>query len=377
VNNTVEEPRAELVLRPNRAALADYGLTVGQVGQLVRTSIEGTVAGVYRGEAGRERDIRVRLAEDARARTAQIGDLQVRTPRGTVPLTSLGQLVEQVTPTAIQRVDRVRTVQIDAQFAGSLTDAVAALEAAMAEIPLQPGYTWRVTGDFEQFSEAAGSVLIALLLAITLTYIVLAMILESFVHPFTVMLTLPLGAVGAILALFLWGTSMNIFSMMAIIMLVGIVVNNAILILDYPAILRRRDRGAARGGAGPPAPDRDDQHRDRVRAHPAGGRHRRGCGLPRADGHRHHGWRPAVGRLHALPDPGDLHQARQAGDLGSGAGAGARGVAGRTSDRVGRPLGRCPPSRPGAAFMRPGDRPSRPREALACRAPAVLPRNWY
>jgi hydrophobic/amphiphilic exporter-1 (mainly G- bacteria), HAE1 family len=243
VNNTVEEPRAELVLRPNRAALADYGLTVGQVGQLVRTSIEGTVAGVYRGEAGRERDIRVRLAEDARARTAQIGDLQVRTPRGTVPLTSLGQLVEQVTPTAIQRVDRVRTVQIDAQFAGSLTDAVAALEAAMAEIPLQPGYTWRVTGDFEQFSEAAGSVLIALLLAITLTYIVLAMILESFVHPFTVMLTLPLGAVGAILALFLWGTSMNIFSMMAIIMLVGIVVNNAILILDYTAILRARGAG--------------------------------------------------------------------------------------------------------------------------------------
>jgi hydrophobic/amphiphilic exporter-1 (mainly G- bacteria), HAE1 family len=244
VNNTVEDPRAELVFRPDRAALADYGLTVGQVGQLVRASIEGTVAGVYRGEAGRERDIRVRLVEEARARTAQIGDLQVRTPRGTVPLTSLGQLVEQVTPTAIQRVDRLRSVQIDAQIgAGSLTDAVAAIEAAMAEIPLQPGYTWRITGDFEQFSEALGSVLIALILAITLTYIVLAMILESFVHPFTVMLTLPLGAVGAILGLFLWGASMNIFSMMAIIMLVGIVVNNAILILDYTSILRARGAG--------------------------------------------------------------------------------------------------------------------------------------
>jgi hydrophobic/amphiphilic exporter-1 (mainly G- bacteria), HAE1 family len=86
-------------------------------------------------------------------------------------------------------------------------------------------------------------VLVALLLAITLTYIVLAMILESFVHPFTIMLTLPLGAVGAFLGLFLWGASINIFSMMAIIMLVGIVVNNAILILDYTAQLRREGMG--------------------------------------------------------------------------------------------------------------------------------------
>jgi hydrophobic/amphiphilic exporter-1 (mainly G- bacteria), HAE1 family len=87
-------------------------------------------------------------------------------------------------------------------------------------------------------------VLVALVLAILLTYIVLAMILESFVHPITVMLTLPLGAVGAVLGLFLSATTMNIFSMMAVIMLVGIVVNNAILILDYTAILRRRGLGS-------------------------------------------------------------------------------------------------------------------------------------
>jgi hydrophobic/amphiphilic exporter-1 (mainly G- bacteria), HAE1 family len=151
--------------------------------------------------------------------------------------------VSQLTPTAIQRVDRVRTVQVNAQIgAASLTDAVAAIEEVMADVALQPGYSWRVTGDFEQFSEAVGFVLVALVLAIVLTYIVLAMILESFIHPFTVMLTLPLGAVGAVLALFLSATTMNIFSMMAIIMLVGIVVNNAILILDYTAILRERGR---------------------------------------------------------------------------------------------------------------------------------------
>ena len=240
VNNTVEEPRTELVFRPNRAAVADYGLTVGQVGGVMRASLEGEIAGVFRGEIGDERDIRVRLASSARSRAEQVGQAPIRSARGPVPLAALGSITTAESPTAIQRVDRTRTVRIEANIGqGTLTDAVAAVERQMAEVPLQPGYTWRITGDFEAFAEALGAVLVALVLAITLTYIVLAMILESFIHPITVMLTLPLGAVGAFLALFLGASSINIFSMMAIIMLVGIVVNNAILILDYTAQLRR------------------------------------------------------------------------------------------------------------------------------------------
>src|SRR5690606_10134451 len=104
VDNTVQEPRTELVFRPDRAALADQGLTVGQVGRLVRASIEGEIAGVFRGEVGEERDIRVRLAEDARSRTAQLGDLQVRTADGTQPLGALGALEEGLSPTTISRI---------------------------------------------------------------------------------------------------------------------------------------------------------------------------------------------------------------------------------------------------------------------------------
>ncbi len=243
VDNTVQDPRSEVVFRPDRATLADRGLTVGQVGQVVRAAIEGEVAGVFRGEVGDERDIRVRLAEGARSRAEQVAELQVRTPAGSLPLSSLGSLEPGLSPTTISRIDRVRTVEITSQIGqGSLTDAVAAIEGIMDGAPLPPDYSWRVTGDFEQFGDAVGAVLVALALAIILTYIVLAMILESFVHPFTIMLTLPLGAVGAVLGLFLWGASMNIFSMMAIIMLVGIVVNNAILILDYTAQLRAAGR---------------------------------------------------------------------------------------------------------------------------------------
>jgi hydrophobic/amphiphilic exporter-1 (mainly G- bacteria), HAE1 family len=243
VTSTLEEPRRELVFRPDRAALADHGVTVGQVGQVVRSAVAGTVAGVFRGEVGRERDIRVRLAEGARERAAQVSDIRVRTPRGAVPVSALGELVEAESPTAIQRVDRVRTVEVNAQIGqGALTGAVTAIRERMEAAPLPVGYEWRITGEFERFGDALAAVLVALILAVTLTYIVLAMILESFVHPFTIMLTLPLGAVGAMLALFLWGASINIFSMMAIIMLVGIVVNNAILILDYTAQLRREGR---------------------------------------------------------------------------------------------------------------------------------------
>jgi hydrophobic/amphiphilic exporter-1 (mainly G- bacteria), HAE1 family len=241
VINTMEAPRTELIFRPDRAALADFGLTVGQVGQFLRSSIEGAPSGVFRGEIGRERDIRVRLTADARQRADQVGELQLRSPRGSVQLAALGEIVEAPSPTSIQRIDRVRTIEVGASMGqASLTGAVAAIEARMAEQPLPPGYSYRITGEFENFSDALGSILVALFLAIILTYIVLAMILESFVHPITIMLTLPLGAVGAMLGLFLWGASINIFSMMAIVMLVGIVVNNAILILDYAAQLRAR-----------------------------------------------------------------------------------------------------------------------------------------
>lgn len=245
VTNTLEDPRTELIFRPDRAALADYGLTAGQVGQIVRAAYEGAVAGVYRGEVGEERDIRVRLAEEARQRASQLGDVQIRTPAGaSVPLSALGEIIETTTPTAIQRVDRVRTVVVEAQIGqGTLTEATGAIEEVLAESPLPPGYQWELGGESEQFGDAIASVLVALVLAITLTYIVLAMVLESVIHPVTIMLTLPLGAVGAMLGLFLWDASLNIFSMMAIIMLVGIVVNNAILILDYAGQLRAQGSG--------------------------------------------------------------------------------------------------------------------------------------
>jgi len=243
VQNTIQDPRPEIVFHPYRAVLSEYGMTVAQVGGSLRASIEGVTPGVYR-EAGQERDIRVRLAEGSRDRVAELGDLQIRTRSGMVPVSTLGSLSAQGGENTIQRDEKQRTVQIDAQIgSGSLTSLAAQIEASMDAMGLPPGYSYEITGQFEMFQESLTEMLKALALAIILTYVVLAMILESFIHPVTIMLTLPLGAVGAVFALFLTATNLNIFSMMAMIMLVGIVVNNAILILDYAQILRGRGKG--------------------------------------------------------------------------------------------------------------------------------------
>jgi hydrophobic/amphiphilic exporter-1 (mainly G- bacteria), HAE1 family len=246
VVNNAAEPRTELVFRPHRTALADYGISVAELGGVIQASVEGAIAGVYRGEIGRELDIRVSLAEGARERPEQLGQIEVRTPRAIVPMSALGAWVEEQAPAAIQRIDRERAIRLDIDLgAADLLSAVAAIETAMAELDVPPGVTWSIGGEFEMFEDAFGAMLSALLLAVLLTYIVLAMILESFIHPLTIMLTLPLGAVGALLGLFLANQSMNLFSMMAIVMLVGIVVNNAILILDYTSQLRHRGRAVA------------------------------------------------------------------------------------------------------------------------------------
>ncbi len=243
VGNSIVDPRPEIVFHPDREVLTEYGMSLFGVGGALRASIEGTVPGVYRQE-GDERDIRVRLPEDSRDRISELGKIEIRTPRGMIPLSSLGSIEESDGETSIQRNDKQRTVQIDAYIStGNLTTLANEVQLQLDDLDFPPGYSYEITGQFEMFEESFQEMLKALVIAIVLTYIVLAMILESYVHPVTIMLTLPLGFVGAVFSLFLASKALNIFSMMAVIMLVGIVVNNAILILDYTQQLRERGKG--------------------------------------------------------------------------------------------------------------------------------------
>jgi len=171
--------------------------------------------------------------------------MPIPSPAGfTLPLSEVGELTYRMGDSEIQRKSKQRMVQITGNIAsGSLSEARAMIDSELEKLDIPPTVTVRYGGAAEIQDESFASIFTALILAIVLIYIVMAAILESFVHPFTVMLTLPLALIGVSLGLFFSGTTINIFSLMSVVMLVGIVVNNAILLLDYTSQLREKGMG--------------------------------------------------------------------------------------------------------------------------------------
>jgi HAE1 family hydrophobic/amphiphilic exporter-1 len=242
IRSSVEEGKPELIFVPDRRQLDRYGLSSAAVAAALRTGYEGEVASLYR-ESDEEYDIRVRFNEDDRRNREAFYSTEIKANGTNVPLTQLGSVVVGTSPAEILRKDRQRLVRIDATVAAkSLSELVAEIQQKLVNLDLPPAYRLEYGGMYEFQQESFASMFEALILAVLLTYMVLAAVLESFVHPFTVMMTLPLGLVGMAFGLFLTGQTINIFSLMAFIMLVGIVVNNAILLLDYTGVLRSQGK---------------------------------------------------------------------------------------------------------------------------------------
>jgi HAE1 family hydrophobic/amphiphilic exporter-1 len=241
VQTSLEAGKPEIVVLPRRRQLAGRGLNTVMMGSLLRAGYEGLEAGVYR-EAGEEYDVIVKYAQEDRQDPSFIEDIPVPSPAGfTVPLSEISELAFHMGDSEIQRKSKQRMVQITANIAsGSLSEARSRIDAELEKADIPPSVTVRYGGAAEIQDESFASIFTALILAIILIYIVMAAILESFVHPFTVMLTLPLALIGVALGLFFSGSTINIFSLMSVVMLVGIVVNNAILMLDYTSQLRAK-----------------------------------------------------------------------------------------------------------------------------------------
>jgi HAE1 family hydrophobic/amphiphilic exporter-1 len=236
--------KPEIVFYPDRDELSRRFLPVAVAGMELRSLYEGEVASVYR-ESGEEYDIRVRLDDRYRQRQQGLRKVMFATVDGLVPISAVGRLDRKRGLSEITRKNRQRMVSVSANISsGTLVEKVNAIQEKVAEMDLPPGYRVEYAGEIEMLNESFAEVYKALFLAIILTYLVLAAILESFVHPFTIMATLPLGLVGVSAALVLTGTTINMMSMMAIVMLVGIVVNNAILILDLTSQVRREGKDA-------------------------------------------------------------------------------------------------------------------------------------
>jgi len=241
-----DEGQPEQVVRLDRDRIAQLGLSIQDVGRAVQLSLGGGQAGSFR-EGGDEYTIRVRMQPEDRRTTQDVSNIILRTPEGeTVPLSAVSKQERQRGPDRISRVNSQRVTYISANLESglALNDAVNRARAELSDLTLPSDFTIVFSGEYEEQQRAQRDFLIAILMALALIYMVMAGQFERFLDPLIVMFSVPLALVGVVPLLYLTGTTFNIQSFMGLIMLIGIVVNNAIVLIDYINLMRR-ERGMA------------------------------------------------------------------------------------------------------------------------------------
>jgi hydrophobe/amphiphile efflux-1 (HAE1) family protein len=234
----------ELRITPDRARAADLGVPIEQVATTLNALVGGVRIGKY-STGGRRIDVRARLLAEQRSRPEDIARLRVRSASGVlVPLSSLVSYEEQPALQAITRRDRERAISISANVAPghSQAEALELVEELGRQLPL--GYHLTRTGASLTYRESNDSLVFALVLGIVVAYMVLASQFNSFLHPFTVLTILVPALTGAFFALWLSGTSLNIFSGIGLLLLMGIVKKNSIILVDYANQIREQGRNA-------------------------------------------------------------------------------------------------------------------------------------
>lgn len=224
----------EVLVLPDRAKAYARGVSVEAIGTVINAMVGGLRAGYFT-DAGRRYEIRVRAQERYRLRPEDVGRFYVRNAHGElVRLSDVVRIVERKSLLSITRKDRERAIGIFANVAPgrSQGEAIDAVQRAAKEV-LPENYRIVWTGSTQSFQESFRSLLFALLLGVVVAYMVLGAQFNSFVHPFTVLLALPFSVTGALLALWVGGMSLNLYSMIGLILLMGIVKKNSILLVDF------------------------------------------------------------------------------------------------------------------------------------------------
>ncbi|MDQ3701279.1 MAG: efflux RND transporter permease subunit, partial [Chloroflexota bacterium] len=245
VNNSGQAGQPEIRASVNRAALSDLGVTSTTISQAMRTAIQGTVASQLRSQDQTQVDVRVLVRRDPDGTPMSLEEIPVLSSRGV--LVRLGQVarVESSTgPSQINRSDRNRSVSVSGVVTGrSVGDVARDVRAAQREVQLPAGYRAVVAGGASQLDRAITSLTSAMSLSIILMYMLMAALYESFLYPLIVLFSLPLAMIGAFGGLWVTGKTLNIFSLIGIIMLTGLVSKNAILLVDYTNTLRKEGKG--------------------------------------------------------------------------------------------------------------------------------------
>jgi HAE1 family hydrophobic/amphiphilic exporter-1 len=226
----------------DRQRAAELGVSAAAVGSAVRLLVGGDQVTKYQ-EGGKQYDVGVRLLETDRNDPRKVEMLPLRGRSGAiVQLANVARVVRDSGPAQIAHEARQRQVSIMANLEGkALGDAVNDVNAVAARIGMPPGFSVGLTGQAQIMTESFQSLTFALFLAVILIYMVLASQFASFLHPLTIMLSLPMAVIGAIGGLLVCGYTLSIFSMIGIILLMGLVTKNAILLIDYTNTLRVRD----------------------------------------------------------------------------------------------------------------------------------------
>ncbi|MBI3298250.1 MAG: efflux RND transporter permease subunit [Elusimicrobia bacterium] len=241
VNSNYKLGMPEIQINPDRASAAKRGVSVASIANAVNACLGGVRAGKF-SRGGHRYDIRVRFAASDRTKPADIEKIDVRNNRGqVVALSALVTLKEKNTLLSITRQNRSRAIRLQANVASgkSQKEALAAAEA-IAKRLLPEGVKLAFSGTAETFQEAFMGLLIALVLGVLVAYMVLGAQFNSFIHPLLVLLALPFSITGAVLALVIGQQSLNMFSMIGIVLLMGIVKKNSILLVDFTNEQRKR-----------------------------------------------------------------------------------------------------------------------------------------
>ncbi|RKX29570.1 MAG: AcrB/AcrD/AcrF family protein [Candidatus Zixiibacteriota bacterium] len=253
VDNTMEEGKPEIHVNVDRRIADDLGLNLYQIPATVRTLVEGEVVSTFK-EDSEEYDVRVKLDKKYRSSMSDIERILVKSdkelPGGKKPLIPLGRVANLEKTTSIgqyNRYDRQREVRVNANiaswaFVGTITRQVM---ENVKQMNLSPGYVIEPVGEAELMEESFSSIFKALILSIIFIYLLLASQYESFFDPFSIMISLPLSLVGAILGLV--GSSFSIVSLIGIVLLMGLVTKNAILLIDF--VKQERAKGVSRNDA--------------------------------------------------------------------------------------------------------------------------------
>ena len=240
VKASTEGGYPELQIRFKRERLANLNLALADVASTVRSKIQGTVATDIQRE-DRTIDIRLRAGENYRDSVQDLSDLPIfQSGKTSIPLAAVADVVEVEGPAEIRRSEGDRVALISANLSGrDLASVSADIEELMRGLRMPSGFDWAMGGQQEEMETSFASMRMAILLAIFMVYLVMASQFESLLHPFVILFSVPFSIIGVVAVLYLLDVPISIVVLIGAILLTGIVVNNAIILVDYTNQLRR------------------------------------------------------------------------------------------------------------------------------------------